>query len=276
MNKLPNIKDILISTFQNLITQFGEFTSNFIGALVILLIGWLTAKVSSTVLRNIISKIGLDKLGEKINDIDALKKFDLNIKLSQVVSKIVYFFVLIVFLIQAAQTLGVPAISNMFAMVVEYIPKVISATIMIFAGLLLADAVKSFVVGLCESFNIASGKLIGTGVFFFLLIITIIAALGQAGINTALLESSFNILIAGIILSFSIGYGFASKEILLNIISSFYSKNKYAAGEIIEIDGVKGEILKVDNTTITIQNGDAKTVFPLRVLQSEKVTIHKQ
>jgi hypothetical protein len=274
MEKLPNIKDILISTFQNLIQQFGEFVSNLIGAVVVLIVGWLTAKIASILLKNVFQKIGLDKLGEKINDIDAIKKFDIDIKLSKVISKLTYYFILIVFLIQAAQTLGVPAISNMFIMLVEYIPKIISATIMIFAGLLLADAVKGFVVGLCESFNIASGKLIGSGVFFFLLVITIIAALGQAGINTALLESSFNILIAGIILAFSIGYGFASKEILLNIISSFYSKNKYKKGQIIEIGGVKGEVLEVDNTTITISSNDSKTIFPLRVLQSEKIIIH--
>jgi hypothetical protein len=276
MNKLPNIKDKLISTFQNLIEQFGEFTSNFIGALVILLVGWITAKIGSVILKNVFSKIGIDKLGEKINEIEAIKKFDFDIKLSLVISRIVYYFIMIVFMIQAAKTLGVPAISNMFVMLEEYIPKIISATMMIFAGLLLSDTVKRFVVGLCESFNIVSGKLIGSGVFFFLQIITIITALCQAGINTSLLESSFNIFIAGIILAFSIGYGFASKEILLNIISSFYSKNKYKEGQIIEIAGVKGELIDVDNTSITLKSGESKTFSPLRVLQSEKIIIHKQ
>ena len=89
MNKLPNIKDILFKTFENLIQQFEEFTSNFIGALVILLVGWFTAKIGSVVLKNIFSKIGIDKLGEKINEIDAIKKFELDIKLSQVISRIV-------------------------------------------------------------------------------------------------------------------------------------------------------------------------------------------
>ncbi|MGR3810799.1 mechanosensitive ion channel family protein [Jiulongibacter sp. NS-SX5] len=275
MNKLPNLKDILIQTFENLITNFSSFTSNFIGAAVILLVGWLTAKIASTVLKNVFARIGIDKIGDKINDIDAIKKFNLDIKLSAVVSKIVYFFIFLFFLITAADTLGVPAISNMFAMVVEFIPKVLAAAIMILVGLLLADAVKNFVVGLCESFNIASGKLIGLAVFFFLLVIVVIAALGQAGINTALLESSFNILIAGIILSFSIGYGFASKEILLNIISSFYSKNRYEEGQILEIDQVKGEVTKVDNTSITLKSGETETIFPLRVLQSEKIIVHK-
>lgn len=275
MNKLPNLRDILIRTFDNLITNFSEFTSNFIGALVVILVGWLTAKIASTVLKNVFSRLGIDRLGSKINEIDAIRRFNWDIKLSEIVSRIVYFFIFLFFLITAADTLGVPAISNMFAMVVEFIPKVLAAAIMILAGLLLADALKSFVVGLCESFNIASGKLIGMGVFFFLLVIVVIAALGQAGINTTLLESSFNILIAGVVLSFSIGYGFASREILLNIISSFYSKNRYREGQILEIKEVKGEVIKLDNTSITLKSGETETIFPLRVLQSEKIIIHK-
>jgi hypothetical protein len=112
------------------------------------------------------------------------------------------------------------------------------------------------------------------GVFFFLLFITIILALGQAGINTALLESSFNIIVGGMVLAFSIGYGFASKEILLNIISSFYSKNKFMEDQVIEIQGTKGKILSIDNTSITLETESGQTIFPLKVLQSEKVTLY--
>jgi hypothetical protein len=275
MNRLPNLREILIQTFQNLITQFSEFTSNFIGALVIVLVGWITAKVSSIVLKNIFSRFGIDKLGEKINDIDAIRKLKVEIKLSKIVSKVVYLFILLFFLISAADTLGVPAISNMFAMIVEYIPKIVSAAVMILAGLLLADVLKNLVVGICLSFNVASSKLIGIGVFFFIVVVSVIAALGQAGINTTLLESSFNIFIAGIVLAFSIGYGFASREILLNIISSFYSRHKYKEGQILEIEGIKGEVVAIDNTSITLETGESKAVFPLKVLQSGKIIIHK-
>lgn len=91
------------------------------------------------------------------------------------------------------------------------------------------------------------------------------------GINTSLLESSFNLLVGGIVLAFAIGYGFASKEILLNIISSFYSKNHYKERQIIEIDVIKGEIIAMDYTTITLKTGDSKTIFPLQVMQSKTV-----
>jgi len=173
----------------------------------------------------------------------------------------------------AADTLGVPAISDMIKLLVEFIPKIISAALMLSGGIFLADALKVFVFTLCKSFNIASGKLIVTSLFFFLLIIFVIQSIGQIGINTSLLESSFNLLVGGVMFAFAIGYGFASKEILLNILSSFYSKNRYREGQVIEIDGVKGEIIAIDNTTITLLTEDSRTIFPLQLLQSKKVVV---
>lgn len=55
--------------------------------------------------------------------------------------------------------------------------------------------------------------------------------------------------------------------------SSFYSKNKFSEGQEIEISGVKGKIPKIDNTSLILDTNGSQTIFPLKVLQSEKVTI---
>lgn len=271
---LPNLKEVLINTLESFISKFIEFVPNLVVAMIVIVAGVFIGKLLAKVVDKVLEQIGFNKLGDKINEIEAIKKFDLDIKLSKVVGKVLYYFVLLVFIIAAADTLGVPAITSMVLLLVEFIPKIISAAIMMLVGVLLADILRKFVSDLCASFNIASGKLISSAVFFFVLTIVIIASLAQAGINTDLLEFTFSVLVGGIILAFSIGYGFASKEILLNIISSFYSKNKYKIGQIIEVDGVKGEVLDLDNTTISLKTGDQITVLPLRVLQTHKIIIH--
>ncbi|MDP5140391.1 MAG: hypothetical protein NWP83_07970 [Spirosomaceae bacterium] len=268
---LPNLKEVLINTLESFISKFIEFVPNLVVAMIVIIAGVFIGKLLAKVVDKVLEQIGFNKLGDKINEIEAIKKFDLDIKLSKVVGKVLYYFVLLVFIIAAADTLGVPAITSMVLLLVEFIPKIISAAIMMLVGVLLADILRKFVSDLCASFNIASGKLISSAVFFFVLTIVIIASLAQAGINTDLLEFKFSVLVCGIILAFSIGYGFASKEILLNIISSFYSKNKYKIGQIIEVDGVKGEVL---DTTISLKTGDQITVLPLRVLQTHKIIIH--
>jgi hypothetical protein len=45
-------------------------------------------------------------------------------------------------------------------------------------------------------------------------------------------------------------------------------------GQIIEILDVKGKILKIDNTSIVLETEGGQTIFPLKVLQSEKVTLY--
>jgi len=275
MKQLPNITEVLLNTFQTLIDQFVEFVPRILGALVILLIGIGVARVVAFIVRRILGRIGFDKIGSRLNEISIIKQLNTEIKLSDIVSKVLYYFILLVFITASTETLGVAAITEMVSSLVNFIPKVIAAAIMLQVGVLLADTLRGAVLNLCQSFNISSGRLLSMIVFVFFLIITIISALGQAGINTELLESSFNLVIGGGIFAFAIGYGIASRDVMANILSSFYSRSKYKEGQLIQIDDVKGEIIKVDSTSLTLQTGDTTTVFPMQMLQTKKVEIFK-
>lgn len=269
--ELPNITQILINTFQTLINQFVSFVPKLIGAAVVLGIGILVAKMVSALVRRVLKGAGFDRFGDKLNEIDMIRQLQTEIKLSEIVATVLYYFILLVFITAATETLGVAAITGMVTSLVNFIPKLIAAAIMLQVGVLVADVLKRGVVSLCASFGIASGRLLGMVVFFFILIITIISALGQAGINTELLESSFNLMIGGVIFAFAIGYGLASRDVMANILSSFYSKNKYREGQRIRMDGITGEIIKVDSTSLTLQTGDSTTTIPMQLLQTKTV-----
>lgn len=274
MNQIPDFKDLFSETFSNLLHQSSTFASNLITALLILFIGWLVAKGLAYVLKSFLQRIRVDKLGEKIKDMELLRKYDFDFKLSEIISKAMFIIIMLFVSISATDKLGVPAISNMLLMVINFIPNLFVAMVMTLIGLFVSDLARKFVETLCKSFNISAGKLISMSVFFFLAFISVILALGQAGINTTLLESSFNIIIAGLVLAFSIGYGFASKDVLQNILSSIYSRKKFKIGDTIEIQGIKGTIIDFDNTNITLSVNDTKVFFPLRLLQTEKITIY--
>jgi Conserved TM helix len=267
-----NIQDVLLDTFKKLIDQFTGFTINFIQALILLVIGYWVAKLIGNLLKKGIEKAGIDKLGESLNKIDIVKNLG-EIKLSVVISKTVYYFILLAFVTVSTEKLGMKVLSDMVASMVALIPKLIAAAIMLTVGVLIADALKNMIVSICRSLKIDSGKLLGSIIFFFFLIIATIAALKQAGIETSLLESSFNIIIGGIIMGFAIGYGIASRDILSNILSSFYSKNKFKEGQTIAVDGVKGEIISLDTTSLTLQTDLTQTIIPLSILQNKKVEI---
>jgi Conserved TM helix/Mechanosensitive ion channel len=269
---MPNIQDILIDTFRKLLEQLTGFVPKFIGAAILFIVGKLVAKLVTKLLQTGLEKSGFDKLGDKLNEIDVIKKFG-EIKLSAVIPKVLYYFILLVFITAATETLGMKVLTDMVASLVTLIPKLIASAIMLFAGIMIADALKNAVINISKSLKIDSGKLLGNVVFFFFLVIALIAALKQAGIETSLLESSFNLIIGGIIFAFAVGYGMASRDVLANILSSFYSKNKYKEGQTISVDGVKGEIIAIDTTSLTLTTGDTKTILPLSMLQNKTVEI---
>lgn len=275
MKQLPELADVLRNTFQTLIDQFVEFVPRLLGAIVILLIGIGFARLVALIVRRVLDQVGFDKIGNRLNEISIVKQLKTEIKLSEIIAKVIYYFILLVFIKAATEKLGVAAISEMVASLINFIPKLIAAAIMLQVGVLVADALRSAVLSLCQSFNIASGRLLSMIVFVFFLIITVISALGQAGINTELLESSFNLIIGGVIFAFAIGYGVASRDVMANILSSFYTKNKYTEGQIIQIEDIKGEIIKIDTMSITLRTGDTTTVIPLQTLQTKKVEVFK-
>ena len=276
MKSVPNITEILINTFNTLISQFVGFVPRLIGCLVILLVGYLVAKGVSMLVRNVLGRVGFDRVGERLNKISIVKQLNTEIKLSEIFAQVLYYFILLVFLTAATETLGVDAITSMVLSIVNFIPQLIAAAIMLQVGIMLADVIKNTVTSLCKSFNIPSAKLIGNIVFIFFLIITFISALGQIGIETALLESSFNLILGGTVAAFAIGYGIASRDVLANMISAMYSRKKYQLGQVVKLDDVKGTIIQLDNVSVTIRSDDTTTILPLQLFQSRKVEIFNE
>ena len=97
MKTLPKISDIFVETFNNLINQFADFVPRLIYCVVILIVGYLVAKFVSMLVKNILERIGFDRIGNKLNEISIVKQLKTEIKLSEIVAKVIYYFILLIF-----------------------------------------------------------------------------------------------------------------------------------------------------------------------------------
>lgn len=262
-----------ISILSEIWNNFVVTLPNILKALVVLIIGYIIAKVVAGIIRKLFEKIGIDKLGEKLNEIEIVSKANMEIKPSSIFSKIVYYVLMLIFTLTSAEILGIDAISELFRDIINFIPKLIVALIVLLFGILLADMVKKLVYTACNSLGIPSANLISSFLFYFLFVNVVIMALSQAEIDTAFISSNISILIAGAVAAFAIGYGFASKDVVGNFIASFYTKDLFQVGDQVIIDGEEGVIVDVDRSSITIQNGDYRTIIPLGKTVSDKIKI---
>lgn len=258
-----------------LINQVLISIPNIVGALIVFIIGYIIAKMVAKMVKRLLDKLNVDKLGEKLNEVDLLKKSNFNIEISSVLSKIFYYLMMLFFLVASVDILGMDSLSNLVRDLINYIPQFLTALVLLAVGLVIADTLSGIIKSTCASLAIPSASIIGSMAFWIIFLTIGVSALSQAGIDTDFIRANISILLAGVIFAFAIGYGLASKSTVENFLASFYSKNKFALGDIIEIDGIKGEVVGMDNTSLTLTADNAQVIFPLSTLSKEKVKIYQ-
>jgi len=273
---MENFKFDLGENLTNLVNDFFGVIPNVIGATVVFIIGWLMAKIIARIIKKVLKMIGIDKLGDKLNDIDIVQQSSMEIVPSNLLSKIFYYIALLFVIVAATGFLKVEAVTNLVSDLLAFTPNILVAIVLLGVGLLIADAIKGMVQTACESFNIPSSKLIANVIFFLILIVALISALSQLKIETDFMITVITIILGGIVLAFSIGYGLASKETMANFLASRSSKDRFQLGSVIKVGDVQGEIIDIDSSTVTVLSGDNRTIIiPFWKLTSETVEISR-
>ena len=273
MEEITNVKDIAINSLKSIISDFASAFPNLIGALVLLLIGWLIAKFAHKILKRVLKAIKIDAIGEKLSDIDFIKKSNMKIEVSSIIAKFFYYIILFIFLISATETLGLTIVSEQISDLIAYLPRLLSALIILIMGLLVADFIRGIVKSACDSMGIASSNLISGFIFYFLFITIALSALSQAGIDVEILNSNITLILGGIVLAFALAYGLASRNILASVLTSYYSKSKFKIGDQLKVGSSQGQVIASDSTSITLKTETGRVIIPMSELGKEKIEI---
>lgn len=254
----------ILFTLQAALLTFGT-------AFAILILGWLLARFVSKMTEKLLQAIKIDALGDKINEIDMLENANIKILPSVVISKLLYYILMLIVITAALEVLSLDQLSQQVSKLIEYIPKLFSATLILIGGLIVANAIRGLLNAAFQSLNLASGKLISGFIFYFIFISVLLSALPQANFQVDFLQDNLTIIIGGIVFAFAIGYGFASRNIMSNLLAALYSRNKFRIGDDIKIEGTRGTIVEMDSTSLTIETSDRRIVFPLNLLTTQRV-----
>ncbi|MBL7825645.1 MAG: mechanosensitive ion channel [Saprospiraceae bacterium] len=257
-----------------LIKQFSAFFPKFIGASSILLIGWIISRTIGKILSKVLATVGVDRLAEMFQDIDLIQRAGvMRAKVSDLLAKGVYYMLMLIFIIASTEVLGVAAITQLFIDLMNYLPSLLTAAVILLIGLFLADMIQGVVQTLCQSLGIPSAKLIASIVFYFVFITIAVSALAQAKINTDFISSNLTAIVAAVALAFAFGYGLASRDLISNYLASYYNKNKVRIGDDVRIIGERGKVVMMDSTSLILQTPERAIIIPLAKLTVEKVEV---
>ena len=274
MNDLTTWSELLYDSLTTFGQNVSNSMSNILGAILIILLGWLLAKIISWAIGRILKAIKFDNIADRVNVKDFLDKANITLTPSAVISKFAYWLIILLVIITASDALGWSTVSEEISKLLRYLPQLLAAIVFFIVGVYIATFVKDVIYGATRTLGISAGKVISTFVFYLLLILVGLTALEQAGIDTGIITSNLLLIIGSIMAAAAISYGIASKDVLSNILGSFFSRRTFTKGQIIEIDGQAGEIIEMTNVTVTIRiNEKEDLVIPANQLITKQIKI---
>lgn len=174
-----------------------------IAGLVVLAIGIFIAKLAADLVFTLVDGSGLSrKVAEMVEEPGAAK-----IDLAKIISEVVRYAIILIFLVQALNLLQLGALTAMGTALVAYIPKLISAAIIMIGAYLLGSLIKKFIVE-----NFPDAAVLGNGVRFAVLIFAGMMALSTLGIATNFIWPLFLLLAGGLALALALAFGLGGRD----------------------------------------------------------------
>ncbi len=242
-------------------------------ALALLIIGWLTARLAQFVIKGIFKRLGLDRLGEKAGAARLLEDLGLDTSASQLVARLVYWLVLLVFVLAAAESLGLQGISTTLHSLVGYLPNVLAAMLILLFGGLIARLVGTTLGALAVRSGIRGGLALGQVTRYVILVFVAVLALEQLGVETTLLVNLATVLVTAMMLALAVAFGWGSRELARNIMAGFHLRESFVVGQRLQVRGHRGQLLLIGPVKAILDTEDGRVSLPNSVFIEEEVLI---
>jgi small-conductance mechanosensitive channel len=212
-------EDTFVQPLQNALSTFLSYLPQLVGAIIILIIGYIVAKVLQAVVTRVLRGIGFENWMER----GGIKQFFDRAQTRQtptsIIGKLVFWFVFIIAITMAADALGIPQVSAVLGQLIAYIPSIIAAILILILAALLANFVSGIVRGATGS------DLLANVARYAIIVYAVFAAITELGIAVTLTAPTFLILLGAVALAAALAFGLGGRDLARDILQRAYNRS---------------------------------------------------
>lgn len=267
-------KDLSFNTVSSIFNDIVSVLPTIMGALMVLLVGWLISKIIRFILKKILRFAKIEKISDKVNEAKIFGDGVASINIEKIILAFVKWTIMLISIIVAADISKLTVISTEIANLLRYLPVLFSAMVIFIIGLYASNLIKKMLIGVFESMRMGGSKIVSSIVFYVLIVFVTITALNHAGINTEIITTNFTLVLGAFLLAFALAFGLGSREVVANLLKTFYARKNYAVGDKIKMNDLEGTIQAIDSISVTLKTVDSQNiVIPIKELVENRIEI---
>lgn len=211
------------STVLNSLTTFFAFLPTLIGAILILILGWVIALLLAKLIEKVLVSVGFERAVHHSGIGHVIESLSAKLTTSKLVAQLAKWFVFLIFVQAAANLLHMPQITAVINSIILYIPRVIVAIALVILGVLAGK----FIAGILD--RNGSPHVLSTLANYAVVASAFIAAVDQLGIATTVVNTLFIGLVAAMALAAGLAFGLGGRDTAAKITQSWYEGGKKIA-----------------------------------------------
>jgi Conserved TM helix len=200
------------------------FLPRLIGFLLIVLIGYLVAKVLSKVVALALEKLGTDRALSSGTSGEYVEKVAPDLSPSQLIGKVVFWFVMLGVLSIAISALGIAALNDFLADVFSYLPNVVAAILIGVIAVAIAGLVARLVTRSVG--ETPMGKLLATALPALVIAIAVFMILNQLRIATEIVTITYAAVMGALALGMALAFGLGGRDVASRMLEDAYRRGR--------------------------------------------------
>lgn len=271
MDKVFDWSAPLVAAAARMIQNFLEFLPHLVGAIAVLLIGYLIART----LKALTNRVGssFDSVVEMLGLGNVIAAGRVNASVLTIIGNLIFWLVLLFFLTSATNLLGLKMFAGWLDTLIGHLPNILSGALIIFAGVVCGSLVADTVRTAAHAMQPRQRALLAQGARLFTIATMIVIGVDQIGINITILITVFAIAIGALLGGVAVAFSLGSKSLVGNLIGARYLSKDYRVGERIRVAGVEGTILELSPVSVVVETADGRVTIPAAHFSDQVSTI---
>ncbi len=203
---------VVLESARSFLIQLGQFLPQLLGAVIILIIGWLIAKLLNFMVVRGLRLVRFNVLAE-LAGIDAfLRHGGIRKDTVDILGLLIYWLMILVTLLAAFNILGLSVLSELFKTLALFIPNVLVSVLILAIGLYFARLVSESIIAYGRNIGMADMEILGRLVRYAIITFVAIVALGQMNIGHKILYNAFYILFGAVCFGLALAFGLGGQK----------------------------------------------------------------
>jgi flagellar biosynthesis protein FliQ len=218
--------EISLEPLRGFLRSVGDFLPRLALALVILVAGWIVAKMARFAIARGLRAVNFNVLTERAGMDGFLRDGGIRSDTTEIIALLVYWLVILASLVIGFNLMGLTYITDLLGRVILFLPKVMVALLILAFGAYFARFIGNAVTAYCRNVHVQDADILGRLAQYAIIAFVVLIALDQVNIGGDIVRQTFLIVLAGVVLALALAFGLGGKDWAAEMLERWWPRRR--------------------------------------------------